>query len=51
VSYLIQNWAWMPYKYQALIRKEIQQAIDNYDFGMEMDKTEWLKILELPINE
>jgi hypothetical protein len=49
VDYLKQNWAWMTPRYQELIHKEILQAIRDNCIGMEMDKVQWVQILDLPI--
>jgi len=51
VNYLIQNWKWMTPKFQGLIHKEINKAVEEKWIGMEMDKTQWLRVLELPCEE
>lgn len=49
VEVLIKNWNGLSLRTRNLIRKEIETAIyETGQYGWEMDKNEWLKILELP---
>ena len=49
VEVLIDNWGVLSLRTRMLICKEIETAIyENGQYGWEMDKKEWLKILELP---
>jgi phosphoserine phosphatase len=49
VEVLIENWNVLSLRTRLLIRKEIETAIyETGQYGLEMDKKEWLKILELP---
>jgi len=49
VEVLISNWGILSLRTRNLIRKEIETAIyETGKYGWEMDKNEWLKILELP---
>lgn len=49
VSVLINNWDVLSLRTRMLICKEIETAIyETGQYGWEMDKNEWLKILELP---
>ena len=47
VDTIINEWPNLPHNMKKQINKEIQQAIDHGSAGMEMDKRQWQKILEL----
>jgi len=44
---IIRNWDNLSLKYQSLIHKEIKQAIEDENAGMDMDIERWRKILQL----
>lgn len=46
---IIKNWDELDVNRQSLIHKEIQEAFDNNNYGMEMDKNTWQKVLNLKV--
>lgn len=49
VDYLSKHWEQIPVSDKKLIHKEIQGAFDSESYGMEMDKEQWQKVLDLKI--
>lgn len=47
VDYLRKHWDQIPINTKALICKEIEKAFETKSYGMEMDKKEWQRILDL----
>lgn len=45
-QWLIKNWNEIHPNDQKLIKKEIQEALDNNRAGMEMDEQRWKKVLK-----
>ena len=45
------NWDLLDTTTKKLIHKEVKSAIETNNYGMDMDKKEWLKILKLEIDE
>lgn len=49
VEYLCKHWDQIPGNTKRLIHNEIQRAFEIKTYGMEMDKKQWQKILDLKI--
>jgi len=47
VKYLLEDWHELEYWVQEQIKKDIQSAIDRNEIGMDMDRVEWDKILNI----
>ncbi len=48
---IIKNWDNLTEHTQKIIQKEIKEAIEGDNYGMDMDKTVWESILRLKIRE
>ena len=48
---IIRNWDNLSEHKQTLIQKEINEAIERDNYGMDMDKVSWKRILQLKIRE
>lgn|GEM_PF-2216933 len=51
VDYLIANWQRITPDTQFLIQRDIQEAFRRNEYGMEMDRAQWQRVLELPAPE
>lgn len=49
VSFIKDNWGLLDRRAQETIHKEIKDAIERNEAGMDIDQQEWEKLLELPI--
>lgn len=51
VEVITNNWNKLSYSSQYLIHKEIKVAIERNEYGMEMDKLQWERVLQFPVKK